>query len=357
MHKRPFFGQHRLTPWRFPVGFLQAFGAFLVALTLVACLPTAIRTSQPYLLVRQEGKTLAVLSEEDPAFLAFQTQILSDPSMERLIGLFDGATKALIASDISTGRSQTVANALVIIVDSEETGVRREVTIAKDSARVPIELALALGREGRMDADWARHHFAWAEGLLLYELMGQRPASSWPPARPYEVTSPARALEEGWAGALDLLQGEANPALLAALRSSPNLSPTLQDRLLRADWAPENGFRVRFREGQPTEDIRLPDEALATPGVVTTFFYRLLKEASSLYPQRYMLWFANIEPGDVPYGKVLLAFCRMPKHNPSLKAFVKTYGETFPGERAWIEGLFEEVVGTAPEGQTLTPTP
>ncbi|MBC7316348.1 MAG: hypothetical protein H5T70_08005, partial [Chloroflexi bacterium] len=312
--------------WRFPARVPRAFSAFLLAFTLVACLPTAIKTSQPYLLVRHEGETLAVLSEKDPACLAFRAQVLSDPSIERLIGLFDGATKALIASDISTGRSQTVANALVIVVDSEETGVQRKVTISKDSARVPVELALALGREGRMDADWARHHFAWAEGLFLYELMGQRPASSWPPARPYEVTSPARALEEGWAGALDLLQGEANPAPLAALRGSPNLSPPLQDRLLRAEWAPKNGFRVRFREGQPTETLHSPDEALATPGVVTTFFYRLLKEASSLYPQRYMLWFANIEPGDVPYGKVLLAFCRMPKHNPSLKAFVKTYG-------------------------------
>ncbi len=345
MQKRLVFGQRNVSASRRAVGFLRAFGVLLAALALSACLPTAIKTSQPYLLVRQEGETLRVLSEEEVDYVAFQAQVLSNPSVERLIGLFDGATKALIASDISTGRPQTVANALVIVVNSDETGVRRRSTLTKGSARVPIELALALGREGRIDADWARHHLAWAEGLLLYELMGQRPAAPWPPARPYEVTSPARALEEGWAGALDLLQGEADPASLEALRASPALPPTLEDRLLRANWAPENGFRVHFRGGQPTGDLRSPEEALATSGVVTTFFYRLLKGANALYPQRYMLWFANIAPEDVPYGKVLLAFCRMPKRSPSLEAFVKTYAETFPAEREWVEGLYGEVVG------------
>lgn len=326
---------------------LRALGVALIACLLVGCLPTAIKTSHPYILVRQEGSLWRALADEDPAYEAFSGDILADPYLERVRGLFDGATKALIASDISTGRPQTAANVMIILLNSQETGLQRHIAISKGSARVRVELALALGREGREDAFWVRHHFAWAVGLLLYELMGQEPAAMWPPARPYEVTSPARALEEGWAGALDLLHAEAAPEAMVALQGQADLPPTLQDRVLRDHWARENGFLMRFQNGQLTAEARTPQEAVATSGVVTTFFYRLLKGTNSFYPQQYMLWFANIEPEDVPYGKVLLAFCRMPKRDPSLEAFVKTYGETFPAERAWVEGIYREVIGAS----------
>ena len=86
---------------------------------------------------------------------------------------------------------------------------------------------------------------------------------------------------------------------------------------------------------------------MRTPGVVATFFHRLLQQpGGTFYPQRYMLWFVNFEPQETSYAKVLLAFSRMPRHrDPSIQAFIESYAETFPADERSLRLLVDQVFG------------
>jgi hypothetical protein len=311
---------------------------------LLGCLPAVMGTQHPQLLARRDADAWRILSDDDPAYALFEAQVLSDAFLVRMRGVLDGATKGLLAAKVPSRAPQTIANVPCILLDSQETGVMRHVRLERDGRQVRIELALGLGHDGDEDLAWAQQSMALVAGSLLYELMGQAPPAS-PPARPYEVTTPDRALAEGFAGAIEALHAEANPARIDALRQEPKLPPLHQDRLLRYEFTAANGFRVRFEEGRPTATERSYEEALSTPGVVATFFYRLLQQASPGYPQRYMLWFANFDAADTAYAKTLLAINRMPTANPSLETFAAAYQETFPAERAWVEALARQVLG------------
>jgi hypothetical protein len=252
-----------------------------------------------------------------------------------------------LAAKVPSSAQQTISNVPCVLLDSRETTVVRAVRLEREGRRVQLELALGLGHDGQEDLTWAQHHFAWVTGLLLYELMGH-PSPAAPAARPYEVTSPERALAEGFAGALDALYGQADPTLIEMLRQEAALPPALEDRLLRYEMTPLNGFRFHFEEGRPTAATRSHEEAMATPGVVATFFYHLLQQAGPGYPQRYMLWFANFDATDTAYAKALLAFNRMPAASRSLESYVIAYQETFPAEAEWVEALAREVLAGQP---------
>lgn len=85
---------------------------------------------------------------------------------------------------------------------------------------------------------------------------------------------------------------------------------------------------------------------MRTPGVVATFFYRLLQMTGDFYRQRDMLWFVNYEPEDTPYAKFLLAVYRMPhRQQTSVEDFIQTYIESFPAEREAVMELAAQVFG------------
>lgn len=335
----------RLTPYavrRFALRLLS-----LVALVgmLSGCLPAVMSTGHRYLLAVEDDRFWRVLSDDDPAYARFEAQVLEDAFLSRLLGILDGAAKGVVAARFPSRAPQTVANAPCILLDSRETGVIRRVRLERGAYRMRVELALGLGHEGAEDLAWAQQHLAREIASMLYEMASQHPQPSPSVIRVYEATTPDRALAEGLAGAIDTLHAYENPALLDALRDGAALSPTLADRLLRYEYVPVNGFRVRFAQERPTGEMRSYAEALSTPGVVAAFFYRLLQQASPNYPQRYMLWFANFDPSDIAYAKVLLALTRMRASEPSLETFVASYRETFPAERDAVESLAREILG------------
>lgn len=339
------------SPCMFKQILLRVVYLFTVLGLLAACLPAVMGTQHAQLLARRADDGWRALPEDDPAHALFEAQVLADPYLLRMRGVMEGASKALLAAKVPSSAPQTINNVPCILLDSHETGVVRAVRLERGGRQVRLEMALGLGHDGREDLVWAQHHFARVTGSLLYELMGH-PTPSAPTARPYEVTSPERALAEGFAGALDALHSHANPALIQALRQEPLLPPTLDDRLLRYEMTPGNGFRFHFEQGRPTAVMRSYEQALRTPGMVGTFFYHLLQQAGPGYPQRYMLWFANFDAADTAYAKALLAFNRMPSASPSLQSYVIAYQESFPVESDWVAALAAEILS----GQPMPPS-
>ena len=324
-----------------------ALGVF--ALALVSCLPTVLSTEQTYLLARSDGALWRVLPDDDETYATFSTEVLGDPYLSQLLGVYDGATKALLAERLADRLPQTASNMPVILLDSAWSGAVRDVRLGRSGEHVNIELALGLGNDGREDQSWAKQRLAWVIGMGLYELMGQAPASvggSW--ASPYEATTPARALQEGLALALDAAHARANPTLIDGIAFRSDLSIALRDRLDLGGLVEGNRFRFEFSRREPTSVLRTYTRALSTSGVCATFFHRLLRETGSGYPQRLMLWFANFQPADVPYAKALVALAHMPPNRASLEAFVASYGESFPAEKEWVSDLFRQVVVDPP---------
>jgi hypothetical protein len=306
-------------------------------------------TEQTYLLARRDGSSWRVLPDDDEAYVAFSTEVLGDPYLSQLLGVFDGATKAMLAEHLADRMPQTVSNVPVILLDSERSGAIRDVRLVRAGEHVNIELALGLGNKGREDQGWAKQRMAWAVGMSLYELMGQAPTSDDTPwVSPYEATTPDRALQEGFALALDALHARANSGLVEAIAFRSNIGIELRDRLELAGLVEANRFRFEFTHREPTSVLRTHPRALATSGVSATFFYRLLQETGSGYPQRLMLWFANFQTADVPYAKALVALAYMPRTRPSLEGYVAAYGELFPAEKGWIADLFRQVILDTP---------
>ncbi len=318
-----------------------------LAALLSGCLPATIATSHPYVLLRQEGDGFVLAPDEDEAYLRFEQAVLSDAALNRLLGLFDGTAKAILAEGMATRAPQTVANPLCVVLDSQESGVIHGLRVEQEQGQGRLELALGVGHVGQEELAWTREQMAPNLGLLLYELTGQRPVATSAPAAPAHLADPAMALQFGLAEAFAALRSDA-VAGEPAEAVSAEIIALRQAQRQRADWVAADAYIWRFEGGQPTNVRRSRAEALATPGVAATFFYRLIREADEGYPTRYMLWFANYDAADAPYAKLLLALTRMPRRAASLESFVQAYQATFPAERAWIAGLAEEVWGAAP---------
>jgi len=315
-------------------------------LSLACCMPSVVGTSHEYVLVRTEGDELLAISDDDPLYQQFDDQVLGDPYLARLLMVFEHTTESFLATNTFTSLDQTIANRLIIVVDSGEMGVLHNVTVHQEGREVPIELAMGMGQDGSIDLAHARESFARVMGPLLLELVGLKPDRAESQANPglHEATDPSRAFWVGFEAALEAIYGQQHGEMVDELRAQGAPSPEVIDRLYRYQLIPLNGLRFRFEDGQPTSEIRSPEEALRTPGVVAAFIYRLLKRASSFYPQRHMLWFASFEPHEMPYGKALLAVSHMPRHREvSIQLFIESYAETFPAERAFVESLAEEV--------------
>jgi len=318
-------------------------------LSFAGCMPSVVGTSHEYVLVRTEGEDLVAIPDDDPLYQRFDGEVLGDPYLARLLMVFEHTTESFLATNTFTSLDQTVANRLIIVVDSSEMGVLHNVTVHQGGREVPIELAMGLGQDGSVDLVLARERFARVMAPLLLELVGLKPDRMESQTHPwiYEITDSSQAFWVGFEAAREGIDGQQHGDLVDELRARESPSLEVIDRLYRYELIPLNGLRFRFEEGQPTSEIRSPEEALHTPGVVAGFIYRLLEHAGSFYPQRYMLWFTSFDPDEMPYAKLLLATSRMPRYGEvSIQGFIGSYAETFPAESASVKLLAEEIFGS-----------
>jgi len=320
----------------------------LLLIALCGCQPQVIGTEREYILARMEGDTLAVLADADPLYDQFETDVLSDAYLRLLLMTFEHTTEAFLATNRHSPFPQTLANRPVIVLDSAAPGPLRNVRLRTGRRMVTVELALGLGREGRLDLAFAREEMAGAIAPLLLALAGAKvPRQDVAPELAIE-TAPEVAFAAGFAAALEALYAQRHPERWAAWKAQAEQDPAARERLQRYEDVPRNAFR--FRPGGDAAVLRSAEEAQRTPGVVATFFYRLLLQAEEGYPQRFLLWFVSYAPEEVPYGKVLLAVASLPGGQLSLPAFIASYGENFPAERQDIQKLAAEVFGPSLPG-------
>jgi len=320
--------------------------------SLCGCLPSTIPGEHEYILSRTEGEALTAVSDDDSLYDRFDAEVLGDPYLRRLLMLYEHGTEAFIATNTPTSLTQTVANKPVIAVDSANPGVLHDVVVEAPGTRtrVKIELALGVGNGGAVDLESARRKFPVIIASALLELMGLKSESHQNEGHPalFETTTPRGALREGFAVALDVIALQGDPQLLSALRDQAAVDPGARERLYRYDMVPGNGLRFRFDGDVPTSELRSFEEAIRTPGMVGTFFYRLLQRADAYYPQSRMLWFVNYDAEEMVHAKVMLVVNRMSAQKGiSLQTFIDSYVETFPAERQFITNLAEEVFGKA----------
>lgn len=332
---------------RLPRG-LSTFLCSLCSLLLIACstslVPSVVSTEHEYVLARSEGDALVKVQDDNLLYDRFDENVLSDPYLHQLLIVFDDTTEAFWATDRLTSSPQTVANKLVIVVNSSQARVLHDVVVEDGGRKVPIELALGLGDEGTTDLVHARQALAPTMADLLWELMSL-PRSNVSSVPLYEATEPSVALERGFQTAIATTHWERRPEELEETHSK------------RCSLVSQNAFRRRFVDGAPSAKLRSPEEALRTPGTVATFFYRLLQRTNAAYPQRYMLWFTNYEDANVAQAKVLYALSRTPGCGAiSAQHFIKAYVEAFPAEREMILSLAEEVFGQSASTAATMPS-
>jgi len=299
-------------------------------------------------LVRTEGDELVAIDDDDPLYEQFDGEVFADAYLRRLLDVFEHTTESFLATNTPTSLPQTIANRLVIVVDSREMGVLRNVTVHHNEGQVPIELAIGVGHDGSTDLDWAQQNLARAMAPLLLELVGLKRDQPEPSTRPSsdEAATPAEAFWLGFEAALEAEYGQQHPEPPDPLHTLETLSPAGADRLSRPRLPEHKDVGILSQGTKPTSERGSPEEASRTPGVVGAFLHRLLKQVGSFYPQRHMLWFVSFEPDEIPYGKFLLAVSRVPRHRDvSVQTFIETYVETFPAERASVVSLAEQVLG------------
>jgi len=312
-------------------------------------MPSVVRSDHGYLLLRQGAGGLEFVSDDDPLYATYQEHVLVDPYLLHLLALFDHTTAAIIATEMPSSFPQTVANRAAIIIDSQEAGLLHQVSGRYETSSVKLELAMGLGDQGRIDADFARQQVPRVVGQLLLAIL-ERPTTGGPQQAIAlsEITDPNAALHVGFQAALDALYGQSAPQRVIALRLRTDLSAAERDLLSRYDDIPRNALRYRHVAGQPTSELLTPQQAMCTPGVVASFFFRLFGQTTGYYPQREMLWFANYEDDDRTDAQVLLPFRRMGRGDQGIAGYLARYCETFPSEAASVRQLAIQVFGADP---------
>lgn len=322
-------------------------GLLTVALVATGCvITTSVPTARQYALAQRADASPAVLPTDAPLYDRFDRQVLLDATLQRLLALFEHTTESFLATNGTIPAPRTVANHLVIVLDSEVPGVLRDVGLATPGGRASVELALGLGQGGRVDLEGARHRMASAMGPLLLELVGRRPPPGFSmamAAAPAEPVSPEDALWAGYALALEadyarpFLDGAPLDEAVYALNHPPG---DLLARQRAVVALAEGGAGVPRAAAHRAEAIR-------TPSAVAAVLVALHRQAGNYYPQQHMLWMVSYEPEEVPYGKVLLAMMRMPRQGASVEDLITTYADTFPAERASVHALADTILGPA----------
>jgi len=317
----------------------------VAAWMLAGCLPSVVHTEHEYILLRTADDKLVSAPDDDPLYEQFDREVLSDPYLRHLLMVFEHTTEAFLATNTRTRYPQTVANRPMIVLDSTQPGVLRNVRADFDGTPMRIELALGLGREGTMDMVAARDHMALAMASLTMELMGVESATAiWPTAD--EVVAPDLAFERGLQIAFEVMRAARDPNLLRSAKQFDGNSAA-DDRLAWYGFVPSNGYRYRFADGQPTAALRSPDEALCTPGVTAAFFYRLMQRSDDYYPQRFMLWFVNYDADESAEAKIVLPLRYLARGDVSMRAFIKSYIETYPADKERVLALANETFGAS----------
>jgi hypothetical protein len=313
-----------------------------LAVLLSGCVVTKkVSTANDYLLLRRAGERVLLVSDEDPLQERFREAILSDPYLAQLLSAYNHVTDAFDRTNYTSPRPDLAASLPVLLLNSATVGPVRDLRAENDGQTVPFSLVLGLGVEEAGDLAPARAELPALMAGLLLEVVGVTPSP--PPARPALAapTTATLAFHEGFAVALEALHARARPEVVEAWRARAPADPAAQERLERYEAVPRNALRQRA-DGT----LRPRAEALCTPGVVATFFYRLLLRTDEGYPQPHLLWFWTFQGAEIPLGKVLLAVYAMPRARAAtLEAFMVSYGETFPAERAALAALAEEVLG------------
>ncbi len=318
-----------------------------VALTLTGCQPRAIPASRPYVLVRQEGGDLAIVGDDAAIYDDLEAELLNAPDLQSLVALYDHTRSAYIATETIAPRSGMMQNGLTIVLSDGSTGVLQNARVWDGTGYVAIERVVSIGFQAGADPNHTRDALALVLPWMLLELVGYPTFSTEEEAPwPHQMTTRRQALAQGFALAVSIWCAEGE------MRGAHSLEPALAtwedayteplDVLIR-----ENRFRYRFRHGAPTDELRPREESLCTPGVVAALLYRLLGNMEAGYPQRFMLWFVNYEGCEIPCAKLMLAVSRMGRRSGGVEAFVDSYAETFPVERALILPLVEEIFGNA----------
>ena len=308
-----------------------------------------VASEYDYILIDTVHGELHILDDDDPLYTDFERVIHSDTYLSDLVMLFEHSTEAYIATNAVTVHPQTVANKLFIVADSRDYVVLHNVVAHYGSRRVSVELAMGLGDGGTVDLDGARRRFPEVMAPLLLQLMGLRePDQAIVAGTPLHApATSAAALWLGYAAALQGLHGQSQPDMFRVPEDTAGRLES-DERLSRYSLVPRNGYLFGSTEGGPSTMAQPLSEALHTPGVVATFLFRLVQRADGYYDQRDMLWFANYDPAEIPSAKLLLAAHRMPRI--SVEAFVQSYVETFPAERAAVVSLVNETFGQGADG-------
>lgn len=282
----------------------------VVLLGTVGCAPTMITSSHGYVLVRTQEGVLAPLPDDDPLYAEFERVVLDDVFLRSLISLFEHTTEAYLATDLHNPLRQTAGNYPVLVLDSAAPGVLYDITLQSGSARVPLERALGLGRDGAIDLVQARDDLASASAPWLLELVGvpTRGRTTVPLDQP---ATPEEAVVTGFVTAVS--------ALHSGARAVNALAP--------AQLPPAT-------------------EALRTPGVCAWFLARLAQQTGPCTPQRYMLWFMHYDGPELPLAKLMRVYLRMAQEeNLAIETLIRYYVEFYPAERTNVLALAEEVFG------------
>jgi hypothetical protein len=314
----------------------------LVLLVLAGCVPTVIQSEYEVILVRyhnadeEDHATAVIVADDDPLRDAFQEHVWSDPMGRRLLLLVENTTAAFVATERPSSHPQTLANKPFLVLDSQRAGLLRDVQATHAGERFSVELAMGLGGEGQIDLKRAARRVPRAAGTMLLALV-EVPVAADAIADAEvvidEPTTPLLALHEGFVIAMETLYVQAQTGRLDTLDDDAEL-------LSRYRRVTTNAFAT------DSERQRATEQAYATPGLVASFFFRLIHEANDYYPQRHLLWFANYEAEDTVYAKVLLAMHHMSgAQQASVKGFIQSYSEVFPAEREMIQRLADEVFG------------
>jgi len=151
-----------------------------------------------------------------------------------------------------------------------------------------------------------------------------------------EAASRSSALTRGLGAALEAVYIE------SASRAGAGAPDAYAAAQQRAEWLAANAYGQRLSEGAFGGEPVAAREAATCPGVAGALFYRLMARSTSGYPQRYMLWFANIAAGDEALGKIVLAATRLGRR-ATVTGFAQAYATAFPRERDLVIGLLAEL--------------
>jgi len=319
-----------------------------MVMLLASCSQAVLQTDYDYTLLLQTDE-LSAVSSDDPLYQQFE-EVLAEPFLQELFSLYTATAKGLIVDAIPSRNTKALARKPVFILGAIEPGVHQQVSLRHNGQHVMIELAIGLGGGDPFDIDRARDQLPSALAEMLMVIMGvdqpDRNGQNQPAI--YDLTTPEQALWSGFAASLEARYGQRHPEPWPFAEIDENMNQAAIERLMRYREIPINGLRYLYENGQPTNVPRTYDQGLRTPGVVASFFFKLWDEASDMYSQGDMVWFANYESSQIKGAKILLALNRMPRRPaPSLETFVQSYCETFPAECATVQALMHDIVGAS----------